>query len=367
MLRFALLTCILVAPLARPAFADVLIGVAGPASGPQAAAAEDIARAVRLAAQRLNAQGGVHGETVQVIGADDGCSANEAEAAAGTFVARGVALVVGHPCAGAAIAAAKVYAQAGVVFIAPATRHPALTDARAGPTVFRLSGRDDRQGAAAGAYLARAFPGKPLAVFRDYSLYATLLADDALAALKAAGADNVITAVVKGGQKDYAALVKTLKDARTQALLFTGYPIEGGLLLRQMRAAGLSTAFIGGDVLATAQFAETAGEDAGGTTALLPHDGTRAIASETLRKRFAPDPVSGPFLSAYAAVEAWASAVRQTQAADGEAVSSALHTGAFQTVLGRVSFDAKGDGDVPAYDIVWWKDDAWRRKDQGPK
>ena len=65
------------------------------------------------------------------------------------------AFVVGHPCSGSAVAAASLYGAAGIVFIAPGVRHPALTAKRAGMTVFRLAGRDDRQGDAAAHWLTR--------------------------------------------------------------------------------------------------------------------------------------------------------------------------------------------------------------------
>ena len=77
---------------------------------------------------------------MEIVERDDNCAAKEAEEAARALIAQGVALVVGHPCAAAAIAAAKVYAPAGIVFLAPATRNPALTEPRAGPTIFRLGG-----------------------------------------------------------------------------------------------------------------------------------------------------------------------------------------------------------------------------------
>jgi hypothetical protein len=32
-------------------------------------------------------------------------------------------------------------------------------------------------------------------------------------------------------------------------------------------------------------------------------------------------------------------------------------------VLGPVTFAANGDADLPSYDIVGWKDGAWRRRD----
>lgn len=347
--------------LAEAASAEVVVGVAGPADGQGASAARDVARAARLAAKRINAEGGLLGEPVSVVEVDDGCTAAQAEAAARALIAKGAAIVIGHPCANAAVAAAKVYAAAGTLFLAPATRHEALTNPRAGPTVFRVSGRDERQGASAGDYLARTYAGKAVAVVRDGSGYAKALGADAAAALKAAGVPDVPIETVAGAQKDFASLVGKLRDAGTEALFFAGFPLEGGLLLRQMRAAGLKTIFIGSDALATAEFADAAGEAAEGAGALLPFDAARA-------RDGAPAPLADQdptdaFVSAYAALEAWRIAVGEAKSLGGEAVAAALQAGSFDTVRGRLSFDDKGNADVPSYDIVWWKAGAWRHAD----
>ena len=354
--------CLFAAALAPAAAADVLVGVAGPTRGPNAATAADISRAARLAAERINAEGGVLGQRIEIVAADDGCAGKQAEDAARTLIARRVGLVIGHPCAGAAIAAAPLYAQAGVLFIAPATRHPALTDPHPGPTVFRLAGRDGRQGAIAGAYLAREFAGKPLAIVHGGSRLSRDLAAEAAATLKAAGRTDVLTATIAGAQKEYGPLIAKLAAAHVEALYFTGYPIEGGLLLRQMRRAGLKAAFLGSDTIAGDQFAETAREEAEGAGTLLAHDPARMLPVETLRAKFPGLAPTGPFVATYAAMEAWRAAAQQAQSSAADATSNALQHGAFDTVIGRVAFDEKGNADVPSYDTVWWKDGAWRRK-----
>jgi branched-chain amino acid transport system substrate-binding protein len=61
--------------------------------------------------------------------------------------------------------------------------------------------------------------------------------------------------------------------------------------------------------------------------------------------------------TAYAALQAWAQAVEMAGTFETEAVAKTLRTQKFDTVLGRIGFDAKGD--VTGYDtFVWyvWKD-----------
>jgi branched-chain amino acid transport system substrate-binding protein len=360
-LRDFLLVFVLAALTSCPALADVLVGVAAPARGSEALVGADILHAARLAAERFNADGGVAGERIVVVEADDGCAAKPAEEAARSLIDRHVAVAIGHPCGSAAIAAARLYAEAGIPFVG-ATRHPTLTDQRAGPGVFRLAGRDGHQGAVAGNFLAREFAGKPLAIVYGGSVYSKDVAAEASAALKASGRADVPTGTIASGQKEYGPLIAKLAAAHIEAVYFTGYPIEAGLLLHQMRGAGLQATFIGSDTIAGEQFAQAAGEAAEGAGTFLPHDPARTLSAETIRTAFPRLEPTAAFLLAYAAMEAWRGAVLQVQSTAGDSVAKALQGSGFNTVLGRLTFDSKGDAELPAYDTVWWSDGAWRTR-----
>ena len=84
------------AALGGPARADVLIGVAGPLTGTGAWFGEQLERGAALAVADINAAGGVLGQQVQLITADDFCDPEQAVAAAKKLVSDGVVFVVGH-------------------------------------------------------------------------------------------------------------------------------------------------------------------------------------------------------------------------------------------------------------------------------
>ena len=86
--------------------AEVLLGVAGPLTGPNAWLGELTQQGFALAIADLNATGGVLGQRVRGIIADDFCNPDQARAAAGKLIAAQVVAVIGHQCSGAAIAAA---------------------------------------------------------------------------------------------------------------------------------------------------------------------------------------------------------------------------------------------------------------------
>jgi branched-chain amino acid transport system substrate-binding protein len=107
--------------------AEVLIGVPAPITGPLTWVGEEIERGVTMAVRNLNEAGGVLGQEVRTVYADDYCDPEQAVAAAHKLVAERTDVVVGNVCSGAAIAASKIYAEAGVLMITATATNPLLT------------------------------------------------------------------------------------------------------------------------------------------------------------------------------------------------------------------------------------------------
>jgi branched-chain amino acid transport system substrate-binding protein len=130
---------------ATAAEAEIRIGVAGPMTGPIAWFGEQYLRATGMAVENLNAEGGVLGQKLELVVGDDFCDPDQAVAVARKLASDGVALVIGHFCSHSSIPASKVYAETGILQIAPGSASAQLTD-QGSRNVFRVCGRDDRQG-----------------------------------------------------------------------------------------------------------------------------------------------------------------------------------------------------------------------------
>ena len=65
---------------------------------------------------------------------------------------------------------------------------------------------------------------------------------------------------------------------------------------------------------------------------------------------FEPD---GQTLYSYGAVQAWAQAIEQAGFLNPKAVINALKTGSFDTVIGKIGFDEKGDA-TGINTFVWY-------------
>jgi branched-chain amino acid transport system substrate-binding protein len=64
----------------------------------------------------------------------------------------------------------------------------------------------------------------------------------------------------------------------------------------------------------------------------------------------------GYTLFSYAAVKVWADAANKAKSTDAAAVAAALRGGKFDSAVGVLEFDQKGDIKNPVYDIYVWKD-----------
>ena len=335
----------------------IVIGVEAPFTGSVAAFGEQFKRGAEKAVADINAHGGVMGKQIQLVEGDDACDPKQAVSVANDMVSKGAVFVAGSYCSSSSIPASDVYNESGVLQISPASTEPKLTE-QGYPIVFRVCGRDDAQGPIAADYVAQHFAGKRIAVVDDKTAYGKGLADQFRSALNAKGIKEVMDESVTVGEKDYSPLVTRLKQAQVDILYYGGYHPEAGLIIRQMRDQGMSTILIGGDSLVTQEFWAITG-NAGADTLLTFGPDPRLNPQNADLVKFFRDQHYEPeayTLYTYAAIQVWAEAVAKAGTTDAAKVAAALKANRFDTALGTIGFDPKGDVTAPGYVFYVWKD-----------
>ena len=343
---------------AAPALAadDLTIAVAGPITGPVASIGEQMKRGAEAAAAAINEAGGVDGRKIKIVIEDDACDPKQAVAVANRIVSQQIKFVDGHACSGSSIPASEVYTDNNVLMITPASSNPALTE-KGHPTIMRVYGRDDAQGAFVGPWIAEHFKGKKVAVLNDKSAYGKGLADVVAESLKKTGVQPVIEEGINAGEKDYSAIVTKLKAAGADLVYFGGYHTEAGLIARQAADQGYKLHLMVGDSIATGEFWAVAGPAGEGTLFTFPTDPRRSPSAAKALEQFKAQNYEpeGFTLFAYAVVQVVAEGVKRAGSDDPKKVAKALESGeGVPTVLGDVKFDAKGDIKDPRYDINQW-------------
>jgi len=333
---------------------EIKVGIAGPLSGSNLSHGEQQEVGAQKAFDHLNDKGGLLGKKIVVTSVDDACEPQQAKAGARQMVSEGVVFVIGHVCSAASLAASKIYEKAGVIMISPASTNPKVTD-EGGPNVFRVIGRDDQQGTIAGDYLAENHSSSRIAIIHDGQVYGLGLAEFTKRQLNKRGVTEVMFDSYIADQKDYKSIVDKLVNKKIDVLYIGGYLIDIGIILRQAKKELPNLRLISSDALVDVQFLFVAGKAGEGSyftfgpDMRLKPEAQDVVAA--IREEDAYEP-EGYTLYSYGAVQAWAQAVEQAGSLKPKAVIKALREGSFDTVLGKIGFDEKGD--VTGIDTFVW-------------
>lgn len=338
--------------------ADVVIGVAGPHTGANASFGEQHWRGATQAAEDINAAGGINGEKIKLVKADDACEPKQAVSVANRLVDQDKALaVVGHFCSSSTIPASEVYDEAGTIAITPGSTNPLVTE-RGLSGMFRMCGRDDQQGVVAGNHIVDVLKAKKVAIIHDKDTYGQGLADATKAQLNKRGVKEVLYEGLTRGEKDFNALVTKLRASGAEVVYFGGLHPEAGPLVRQMREQGLTAIFMSDDGVVTDELVTTAGgpqyvKDVlmtfGADPRAIPEG--QAVVKKLRAAGFEPE---GYTLYAYASVQTLAAAFNGVGQNDAAKASEWLKSNPVQTVMGKKEWDQKGDLKVSDYVVYKW-------------
>jgi branched-chain amino acid transport system substrate-binding protein len=347
----------LVALTAGAANAEIVIATAGPMTGQYAAFGEQMKKGAEQAVKDINEAGGVLGEDLVLEIGDDACDPKQAVAVANQMVNNDVVFMAGHFCSGSSIPASQVYSEEGILQISPASTNPQLTE-QGFDNVFRVCGRDDQQGQVAANYVVDNAVGEKVAVLHDKTAYGKGLADEFRKQLNERGVDETMYEAITAGDKDFTALITKMKEAGVDLIYLGGYHTEAGLITRQASEQGLGAQMMSGDALVTDEYWSITGDIGQGTLMTFSPDPRKNENAQPVVAKFEEqgyDP-EGYTLYTYAAIQAWAAAVEEAGTTDLDPVLEALHGGEFDTVLGTISFDDKGDVQGSNYVMYTWSD-----------
>ncbi len=349
------IVCAAFGATATPALADMAVAIAGPMTGQYASAGDQIRKGAEMAIADINARGGVLGEKLTLEVGDDACDPKQAVSVANTMLDRGIVFMHGHWCSISTIPASEVY-NGSDILMATVSTNPQVTE-RGLNNIFRIVGRDDQQGLVAGTYLAEKFKGRNTAVLDDKSAYGKDLADEIAKAMEAKGMKPALRESVTAGEKDYSGIVAKLKAAGVEVLAYGGYHTEVALILRQAQQAGLDLTVMGGDTMTNSELVTAAGDAADKVMFTFSPDPRKNPDSAPVVQKFRDAKIEpeGYVMYAYAAMQLFEQAATQAKSTRYKDLEQAMRSGTFKTVIGELSFDAKGDQKAPGFVVYQWQ------------
>ena len=330
----------------------IKIGHVGPVSGPNAHLGKDNENAARMAIDELNAKGFVlNGQKVklQLLPEDDGSDPKQGTAVGQKLVDAKVNGVVGHLNSGTTVPASKIYHDAGLVQISPATTAPQYTRQKF-PGAFRVVASDVKLGSTLGKYATETLKAKTIAIIDDRTTYGQGVATEFAKGVRVPGVRVVAKEFTSATATDYSAILTKIRATKPDLVFFGGMDSVAGPMLRQLKALGIEAKFMGGDGICTEALGRLAGPAVGeGKVFCAEAGGVKGAQEQTMtdfRARFkqktgADVQLYAPYV--YDAVMVMAAAMQAAKSAEPAKYLPELKRIKYEGVTGTIQFDANGD------------------------
>jgi len=226
-------------PESRAVTSKVLrLGALVPLSGHSASIGAAMVAAGQLAVKEANDAGGVVGHRVELVAMDDACDPGTAVAMANELVAKGITVSVGGLCSSATVPTLKVFRAAEIPMIIPGANSTDLL-APHHDSVFLLAGTTAIEAKRAVEWM-RPLGSRRLALVGDGTSFSGAIVAAAAKTVREPGSGVVLAAELKltQGAAEYPRIIAEVLRERADMVFYTGYHVEAGRLIRDLRAGG---------------------------------------------------------------------------------------------------------------------------------
>lgn len=327
----------------------VKIGSSAPLTGGIAHIGQDLVDGARLAVEEINKAGlTINGEkvTIELLVQDDAADPRQGTQAAQKLVDDGVVGVIGHLNSGVSIPASKIYSDAGVVQITPASTNPSYTRQNL-KTTYRVIATDAQQGPALARYAKNGLKAKTVAIVDDATAYGQGLADEFEKTAKAEGITVVSRDATNDKATDFRAILTKIKAARPDIIMYGGMDATGGPFAKQAQQLAIKSKIISGDGVCTDTLQKLAGDAtdnvycsvAGLAVEKMPGGANFAKKFEERFKH--PIVIYSP--GAYDAVYVLVDAMKRANSTKKADILAAMPKTDYNGTMGNIQFDQYGD------------------------
>jgi branched-chain amino acid transport system substrate-binding protein len=351
-IRFSFAVVALAATLSAPAAAqNIRIGFHAPLTGFAAADGKSAVAGAELAVEQINAAGGINGRKLELVIQDDQARPDQAVPLANKYIGDGFKVVVSGSYSGPTRAAAGVFQGAKIPYVSAYAIHPDIT--RAGNYVFRTSFMGEVQGKAAAKFVGDNLKKKKVTLVTLNNDFGQALSAGFKEVAGQFGIQIASEYTYAMGDRQFGSIVASVRKDNPEALYVSGYFFNGGPLVAQLRAGGVTAPIIGTEGFDTHNFIAIAKDAAEGVmiTTSLDRDSKaapmRKFIDEYEAKFKAPaDMVAA---STHTAINVVAEGLKRAGGEDPAKIRDAISgLRDFQVATGRISFNQMGEVYKPA-------------------
>jgi branched-chain amino acid transport system substrate-binding protein len=352
---FSSLALALALTLATPligATATIKVGEVDPLTGGVSQFGIGCHQGFVLAFEQINAQGGILGQTIELVTEDDQSKPGQSATAVRKLITQDkVVAILGDATSSATLESAPIAQTDKIPMITPTATNPRITEV--GDFIFRVCFLDEFQGRVLARFAREKLKAERVFtltdVKQDYSVDLLKFFKEEFTKL---GGAIVGEQSYSSGDIDFRAQLTPIRGSKPDAVYVPGYYQEVALIVKQGRQIGLTMPFIGCDGWADQALLTIGGKAMDGcffTNHFSPEDQSPIVKSfvEKFQGKYGALPDTFSALG-YDAARLLADAIKRAGSSDSQAVRDALaKTAGFQGVTGQISLDANRNASKP--------------------
>ncbi len=336
----------------------VLIGASLSLTGIQAPLDEPGLRGAQVAVDQLNEAGGILGKNVELVNLDGKSDPVTVGNNAVQLIDRGAAAIIA-PCDFDFGSPASREAQAaGLVGISTCASSPLYNSQNLGDKQFTLSMWNTTMGAAAAEWGNQEKGWQSAYVVTDTFIdYTKSLSEYFIEAFEGLGGEIVGEDTYTQGDQDFSAQLQRIQALPEQpdVIFISSYMPDLGLIIREIRAAGIETPILGGDSYDDPELPKVLGTDFGQEIYYATHSYLDASAGEQIGEFLAAyeeahggEPDSALVTTGYDTVMVLAQAMEDAGSTEGDQVAKAMEGTEFSLLTGKLTWSDAASGHEPA-------------------
>ena len=345
------------APAASELECPIVVGAAVHMTGGTAIYDMPPIEGARLAIKEINEAGGVLGCEIQMLELDGKSDPAKVGDAAVVAVEQGAQVLIA-PCDFDYGSPVSIVAQEnGLVGISECASSPLYNSIVLGDKQFTMSPWANVQGAVSGEHACKEMGWKRGAVIVDtFSDYTRTLAEYWSAAYEHAGCEVLKTVNYLKGDMTFAAQTEELLnlDPSPDVVMLSADSPDNGLIVREIRAAGIDAAIVGGDALDTGEFFGAIGAEAGNdifptTFFWLGEESGEDMVHflEAFEQEYGKEADSSLYLMGYNLIYMLKQAIEKAGTVEGAALAQAMENTVFDITGGTIEWSDAASGHVP--------------------
>ena len=354
MKRYALLALVLVLAVTGGLLAgcskgskEIVIGFVGPLTGGSSFLGETGQKAVQLAVDEINAQGGVRGKQIRVVFENDQSTPADGLAAVNKLIDQDKAIaLIGPFNSSVTLAILDTIETKKVPIITTACNTTICSQGK--QFVFRATFDNKVQGIGLANYVLGDLGITKVAVLYPNDDFGIELKDFFVQTAEAkTGVDLASIQGYNGGTTDFYGILTGIKPLKPQAIILCGYVEDSAQIMRQAKELGIKTLFFGYGALADDSLQTLAGAACEGlrlVTTFEPNYPLNQVGTDLVAKYKAKygEDANNYSGESYGAILTLLDALDRAVTLDGQGVRDAIATANLDVPIGTMSFDATG-------------------------